>query len=263
MSSKTQYQGEPTLGQVMRSPKWILALLLALGVAAGFASLAQWQMGTAVKLQQPEIDSETVYPIGEITATQTPLTEDSAARMVSMTVDIVGSDTLAVDDRMNFGEQGAWVVSHAVEQNNNAHLTVALGWLPDIAEAKKFADSFQSVENIKLTGRYMPQESVALPSPGTPTDHLRTLSVGQVINLWEPFEGEAYAGYIVSATPFEGLELIESVPPLPQETINWLNLFYAVEWVVFAGFAVFFWYRLARDAWEKEHELQALTREAQ
>ena len=43
--------------------------------------------------------------------------------------------------------------------------------------------------------------------------------------------------------------------------MNWLNVFYAGEWVVFAGFAVYFWFRLTRDAWEKEHELAALTAE--
>ena len=49
------------------------------------------------------------------------------------------------------------------------------------------------------------------------------------------------------------------VPPLPVGAINWLNLFYAVEWVVFAGFAIFFWYRLVRDDWEKIHELKLLA----
>jgi len=56
-----------------------------------------------------------------------------------------------------------------------------------------------------------------------------------------------------------GLETIDSVPPLPVGAINWLNLFYAVEWVVFAGFAIFFWYRLVRDDWEKIHELKLLA----
>ncbi|MEZ5189097.1 MAG: hypothetical protein R2723_11140 [Microbacterium sp.] len=36
--------------------------------------------------------------------------------------------------------------------------------------------------------------------------------------------------------------------------VNWLNIFYAVEWAIFAGFAFYMWYRLAKDAWEKEVE---------
>jgi hypothetical protein len=59
------------------------------------------------------------------------------------------------------------------------------------------------------------------------------------------------------------LDPIDSIAPLPTERVSWLNVFYAIEWVVFAGFAVFFWFRLARDAWEKEHELKLLMQEAE
>ena len=31
-------------------------------------------------------------------------------------------------------------------------------------------------------------------------------------------------------------------------------MFYAIEWVVFAGFAVFLWYRLVKDAVQRERE---------
>jgi hypothetical protein len=29
---------------------------------------------------------------------------------------------------------------------------------------------------------------------------------------------------------------------------------YAAEWAIFAGFAVFLWYRLVKDAWERERD---------
>jgi hypothetical protein len=31
------------------------------------------------------------------------------------------------------------------------------------------------------------------------------------------------------------------------ERINWLSAFYFLEWMLFAGFAVFLWWRLVRD----------------
>jgi hypothetical protein len=37
-------------------------------------------------------------------------------------------------------------------------------------------------------------------------------------------------------------------------SLNWLNVFYAIEWVVFAGFALYLWFRLVKDAWEREAE---------
>lgn len=94
------------------------------------------------------------------------------------------------------------------------------------------------------------------------------MSAAQLVNLWAPFAGEAYPGYLVMhpAPPLDeaalaalGLEAVDSVPPLPVETISWLNLFYAVEWVVFAGFAVYLWYRLARDDWEDPRAADPVT----
>ena len=62
---------------------------------------------------------------------------------------------------------------------------------------------------------------------------------------------------MTSATvPFEGTGLTDiiSPPPAEPESVNWLNVFYAIEWAVFAGFAFYLWYRLARDARERELE---------
>jgi hypothetical protein len=38
----------------------------------------------------------------------------------------------------------------------------------------------------------------------------------------------------------------------PAAAINWLTLFYAAEWVLFAGFAIFLWGRTVKDALDKE-----------
>ena len=34
--------------------------------------------------------------------------------------------------------------------------------------------------------------------------------------------------------------------------LNLLNVFYALEWALFAGFAIYLWYRLVRDVVERE-----------
>ena len=43
-------------------------------------------------------------------------------------------------------------------------------------------------------------------------------------------------------------------PPSQEVSLNLLNIFYAIEWVIFAGFAIYLWYRLVRDVVEKEAE---------
>ena len=55
-------------------------------------------------------------------------------------------------------------------------------------------------------------------------------------------------------SPQGPLDAISSPAPGEGSDVNWLNIFYAIEWAVFAGFAFYLWYRLARDAWEKEVE---------
>ncbi len=74
-----------------------------------------------------------------------------------------------------------------------------------------------------------------------------------MVNLWSEVDpGGVYNGYIVANTPVAGLEKIDSPRPSQEVELNWLNLFYAAEWVIFAGFAVFLWWRLVRDVWERE-----------
>ena len=58
-----------------------------------------------------------------------------------------------------------------------------------------------------------------------------------------------------SATPPAGLDADRFAAARSQQTeLNWLNIFYAAEWIIFAGFAVFLWYRLVKDAKEREDE---------
>lgn len=261
MSARPKYHGKPTLPQVMRRPKWILALLLALAVGAGFAGLAQWQMGSAIQLQQTESESEVVRPLNAVTSVGTPVNDESAGQMLSLEAQMVSGDIFVIKNRMNQGTLGHWVVGHFVTPDD-WHLAVALGWVETQEEALRVAkqlDREQSLtETHEIIGRYMPGEGVEITTLDEPDIVLPTLATGQLINLWQPFDEASYSGYLVSANEIIGLDVIDSVPPLPEETINWLNLFYAIEWFVFAGFAVFFWYRLARDAWEKEHELLLL-----
>ena len=59
---------------------------------------------------------------------------------------------------------------------------------------------------------------------------------------------------LAATTATAGLVDISSPAPDEQSPVNWLNVFYAAEWAIFAGFAFYLWYRLAKDAWERELE---------
>lgn len=274
-SKRVEYLGEPTLAQVMRRPRWILALAVALLVAGVFAWLGQWQLGHAIRSDaSAQVDTETPRDLGDVTELSEGVTDAAAAVVVELDGAFVAGDTRVVEPRDNDGESGAWVVGHMVTTGpkaaQGANLAVAIGWAPTTADAHDAIDAIEAdlsfEEPLRIEGRYMPPEGPQVPSGGEDPQAMHTLVPSFLANSWASVTSPVYSGYLVlhggpvtdSMIAAGDLDAIDSVPPLPVERVNWLNVFYAIEWVVFAGFAVFFWFRLTRDAWEKEHELRDL-----
>jgi hypothetical protein len=92
-------------------------------------------------------------------------------------------------------------------------------------------------------------------------DTFSSLSVAQLINLTDeaqPLTSSAYAGALVLTHPnlftinSPNLEPITIGLAKSETQLNWLSAFYAIEWTVFAGFALFIWWRLLSDAYLKQ-----------
>jgi hypothetical protein len=77
------------------------------------------------------------------------------------------------------------------------------------------------------------------------------MSVAALYNIWPESSSPVFAGYLIAEHDVPGLSRISSTPPISDASLNLLNVFYAVEWVLFAGGAVFLWWRLLRDDWER------------
>lgn len=261
----------------MRRPQWILALLLALLVAAAFAWLGQWQMGNAIRSDEEQnYNTETVRPLSEATTLGTGVNEYAGGVVVDVRGSFVPGDSQVLRPRENQGESGAWVIGHLVtegpEAEDGGNLAVAIGWAPDQAAAERAIKELDAdpafAESRSFEGRYMPPEGALIPEPADDPQRLQSMLPAHLANLWADVQTPVYAGYLVMhddaavAPLLTSLDPIDSVAPLPPEKVSWLNVFYAIEWVVFAGFAVFFWFRLTRDAWEKEHELKLLMQKA-
>jgi surfeit locus 1 family protein len=241
---------------VARRPRWIFALILSLAIAAGFAALGQWQLGRAVQTATVvTYPTETVTPLASVATPQKEVTDRAAGQMVSVTGSRVAGDTYVVSDRVNFGVTGYWVIGHVVAQNG-ASVAVALGWAPTRAKADAAANILKSgAPTATFVGRYQPTE----PPDQQDFEHgaRSVVSIPALINEWETVPTAAYGGYIVLRDASAGLAKIQAPKPQNGVTLDWLNVFYAIEWVVFAGFAVYLWYRLVKDAWERELEISA------
>jgi surfeit locus 1 family protein len=242
---------------MMLRPRWVAALLLALAVAAGFALLGQWQLSRAIASGAViERSTETVKALDDVVRPDSQTPQTATGQLVSVSGYFVAGDEPIIAERVNRGDVGYWVVSHFVSDAGPS-IPVARGWAQDLSAAEREAEALTGsvADRVELTGRFLPSEAPEVPDAREDPLTMTTVSVGALINLWtETDDPSVYEGYITAATPPSGLTKIDSPPPEAEVTVNWLNIFYAGEWAIFAGFAVFLWYRLVKDAWEREQE---------
>lgn len=238
----------PRFWAVARRPRWIAALLLCLGIAAGFAALGEWQLSRSVDnahVAAGAPDTESTVPLSSIAQPQSAVTVPQFGRRVTVSGSFVPGDVVVVTDRNNGGDgQGSTVVAHLLT-DDGVTLAVAVGWTDGAVPP------FAPAEHVQLTGRYLESE---VPSDSDfEAGRLSTIAVPQLINVWADAV-PTYGGYLVLDQAADGLQDIYSPPPVQDVSLNLLNIFYAIEWAVFAGFAIYLWYRLVRDVVERDAE---------
>jgi cytochrome oxidase assembly protein ShyY1 len=245
--------------RMMVRPRWIAALLLALAIAAAFALLGQWQLDRAISSGQVvERSTETVLPLTDVASPDGPVEQVAEGQMIETSGSFVPGDEQIITGRHDGGEYGYWVVSHFVTAEG-ASIAVARGWTADADTATTVSERLAGEMSIAvlqpLTGRFLSSEAPDVPADDVDPHTMTTVSTAALINLWANWDDQSvYQGYIVDAAAPDGLAVIDSPEPVVEVPLNWLNIFYALEWALFAGFAVFLWYRLVRDAWEREVE---------
>ncbi|MGV8885911.1 MAG: SURF1 family protein [Microbacteriaceae bacterium] len=247
--------------QVARRPRWIGALVLCLAIAAGFAALGQWQISRSVEDGTIiDRDSETIVPLEQIAEPQATITTRAAGQRVSFTASTVDGDWVIVGERSNAGVAGYWVIAHALVGADDAQgatdatapsLAVALGWAPTRQAAASVIATSPRLDG-SFTGRFLATEPPA--EDDFENGEQQAVSVAALINQWVDAPSSVYGGYVVLDEAPAGLDTIDSPVPTSEVTLNWLNIFYAVEWAVFAVFAVFLWFRLVKDEWQRELE---------
>jgi cytochrome oxidase assembly protein ShyY1 len=240
----------------MLRPRSLGFLLLALLVAAVFAALGQWQLGRAVQAGTVIVrPTETVRALAAVARPQSQQTDASVGQLVTTRGTWVAGDFGVVGDRLDRGDRGYWVVGHAlVDEPARTSLAVGVGWTKDRAQADRVAARLNAAPpgDGTITGRYIdsdPAEPTAAGSPAT----LSAVSTARLINLWSSPQVPVYEGVLTLRSAPAGLTAIYSPRPDEQVELNFLNLFYAVEWALFAVAAFYVWYRLVRDRWEQEN----------
>ncbi len=243
---------EPTFFKVATRPKWVGALLLALAVGAIFASLAQWQADRTYRYVPKAPTNQTVVPLTDLAKSSADFEAGQVDRLISAPVTPIPGLAYVVSNRIQLDGQGGskngyWLVRPATTDEGKV-ITLALGWFESRAEAKARADRYKTLAEdmmlVSVTGIYEPTEDPR-PADG---NVFESLSIAQIINQpGMPEDVDAYAGFVIVQKPLsEGQKIV--IGNNPGSTVfNWLTAFYAVEWTLFAGFAIFLWGRLVKD----------------
>src|SRR5699024_11938168 len=82
------------------------------------------------------------------------------------------------------------------------------------------------------------------------------IATTMLINEWG---GPMYSGYIGQISPAEGLAPMPEAESEFSRNLNWQNIGYSAQWVLFGGFFLYLWWRSVRTAHLDE---QAAQREA-
>jgi hypothetical protein len=251
----------PTWSQVARRPKWIFGLFLALAIAAVFALLGQWQLERSFTEVEPEDLSQAPLVLIESEKPGSPLTAIAANKRVKAELMLDTQNVFIVANRLQRTDDevvsGYWVIANSgvllEDGESTASLSVGIGFAESLSIAETArAELMQSIQPqafLEQTGRYLQTEGpVALTDPAKPY-LLESFSLAQLVNLYKGDGAQSLAGFMVlDSEPGFGLQTIVIAPPEAGTQVNWLTLFYALEWALFAGFAVFLWWRLVEDA---------------
>ncbi|ACL40543.1 membrane protein [Pseudarthrobacter chlorophenolicus A6] len=249
-------------------PRWIAGFIFAIAVSGVFVLLSQWQFGRSTSPEMPvNPDTEKVQPLTDTLQPGEFFHGSDADQMVSATGTYDPAKQVLVPGRLHDGKTGYWVVSaFAVDgaptltgsaASPRTWIPVARGWVADADEATAPPSG-----PVQVTGRLLPSEAPVAGKAANPGE-ATAVSVAELINDWEisSYPGfvaataEVAGGADVSAAAVPGNLLpLEIGPQPPAQQINWLNLFYSLEWVVFAGFAFFIWWRLVKDDYHRDLE---------
>jgi hypothetical protein len=236
-------------------------LFLALAIAGVFALLGQWQLERSFTEVEPEDLSQAPLVLIESEKPGAPLTAIAANKRVKAEIMIDTQNVFIVANRLqrtnNELVSGYWVIANSgvllEDGDSTASLSVGIGFAESLSIAEtartELMESIQPQAFLEQTGRYLQTEGpVALTATDKPY-LLESFSLAQLVNLYKEAGVQSLAGFMVlDSEPGFGLETIVIAPPEAGTQVNWLTLFYALEWALFAGFAVFLWWRLVEDA---------------
>ena len=236
-----------SVGRVLRAvltPRWLALHALLVGLLVAFGALGHWQLDRAREEAKPKtgadkppialaglMDPAATMPAGQI------------GRRVTASGVYDPTHQLLVTGRALQGHPGYWVLT-PLRTSTGPAVMVVRGWVASSHDSGIRTPS----GTVEVTGRLQPAEPLGepAPEPGTQITSITTTDLIQRL----PYD--IYDGYVVlsgqsPATEPAPARVEAPLRAAPRSTFPLQNAAYAVQWWIFALFALAFWWRMVRD----------------
>lgn len=232
--------------------------MVALLIVIAFIQLGRWQLGVAEDeaLRESLEKARAQQPVAVETMLQphTDFPNNLSTHPVKATGEF-GTDQVVVAGRRLDGRTGFWVVAPLKVAATQATLPVLRGWIAS-------PDAVPPVPSgtVTVTGGLAPPES-PYAGPPPPEGQLGSIDTSVLVGRWP---GELYNAFVfqqaesfpqaqtpeASATTLGAMERVPT--PTGETGFKWRNAAYALQWWVFALFALYIWWRTVRADTEDE-----------
>jgi cytochrome oxidase assembly protein ShyY1 len=225
-------------------PRFLGLLGVVVAVGAVFVWLGSWQLGVAESAAQRDaVTAARAQAPAELTTLlepHAPFRPDLSSRPVTATGRYAAEGQLLVADRRLEGRGGLWVLTPFVIEGTGATIPVVRGFVTDAAAAGAPPEG-----RLTIAGGLAPGESPA-PSPVDEPGRIGSVDLSVLVNTWP---GDLYNAFVFlqRETPATGPQLPKVPTPLGDVGVRWRNAAYAVQWWVFAAFALWLWLRMVRE----------------
>lgn len=226
----------------------LLALMILATVVCGL--LATWQWDRAHRALASETATEApAVPLGDLMQVGDPVTNAASGRSVTVSGTFDPSQQVLVPGRSVGGTDAVVVVTAlhvTAPDGRDTLLPVARGWLPsaDVLGADGTPDPSvvpaPPTAAVTVTGRLEASESATQSIEDGVASEIAT---PMLVNAWG---GPMYSGYIAETSPMPGLRAMPQAESAFSRGLDWQNLGYSLQWVLFGGFFLYLWWRAVR-----------------
>ncbi|MFI6811206.1 SURF1 family protein [Nonomuraea sp. NPDC050328] len=232
--------------RTLLSPRLWGLHLVVIGAVAAFILLGRWQLGVFEESGRPHASADPAPVAVEELVKAGATFSEPGRRVVASGAYDAGRQLLVPDRKPDVDAVGGraargagfWVVT-PLRLADGSLVPVVRSWVAQPAAAPPVPAG-----PVKVEGRTRPPEptdSVQRTASSLPAGQVSTVTPAELINLWP---GESVRnGFVVAAD--SGIKI-----PSPQVggSVTWRNLAYALNWWIFAVFAVFMWVHYVREA---------------